>query len=92
MKVQYFPLLQLQRDLHDIPRGTSPSLEPADLAYTREVLAPLMGASDRPTVMACLYGDEAARAVGYPPQGLSDWAGFALVPSSVHSRAGVPSP
>jgi hypothetical protein len=29
-------------------------------------------------VIACLYGDPAAHALGYPPQGLTDRAGFAL--------------
>ena len=28
--------------------------------------------------MACLYGDRTAQALGYPPQGLSDYAGLAL--------------
>jgi uncharacterized protein YjaZ len=70
---------------------SSPALEPEDLEYTREVLAPLMRASDRPTVMACLYGDEGARAVGYPPQGLSPWAGLALALSSTRTQARAPS-
>lgn len=55
-----------------------PALDPDDLAYTRAIIAPLLDASDRPTVIACLFGDEAARELGYPPQGLSPRAGFAL--------------
>src|SRR5262245_11435904 len=39
----------------------SPVLDPEDLAYTRDVMAPLLGASDRPTVIAGLFGDKAAR-------------------------------
>ena len=57
---------------------TEPSLEPDDLAYTREVLAPLLGAEDWPTIMACAFGDAAARELGYAPQGLSHRAGLAL--------------
>ena len=55
-----------------------PALEAAELAYTREALQPLMQRRDRPTVMACLYGDRAAQSLGYLPQGLSDYAGLAL--------------
>jgi hypothetical protein len=42
------------------------------------VVAPLLGASDRATAIASLFGDKAARDLGYPPQGLSERAGFAL--------------
>jgi uncharacterized protein YjaZ len=57
---------------------TVPSLDDEDLAYTRQVIEPHLGARDRATIIACLFGDAAARALGYPPQGLSDRAGFAL--------------
>ena len=55
-----------------------PSLDAEDLAYTREVLAPLLGAEDWPTIMAGAYGDSAARELGYQPHGLSHRAGLAL--------------
>src|SRR5262249_34673514 len=55
-----------------------PALDPDDLAYTREVLEPLLKATDRATIMACLFGDDAANAFGYRPQGLSRRAGLAL--------------
>ena len=57
---------------------TRPTLDDEDLAYTRAVIAPHLDATDRATVIACLFGDTAATALGYPPQGLSDRAGFAL--------------
>lgn len=57
---------------------TSPALEGDDLEYTRSVIAPHLDAQDRATVMACLFGDAAATALGYPPQGLSERAGLAL--------------
>jgi hypothetical protein len=57
---------------------TTPSLEDDDLEYTRAVIAPHLDAHDRATVIPCLFGDAAAAALGYPPQGLSDRAGLAL--------------
>jgi hypothetical protein len=55
-----------------------PTLDAEDLAYTREVIAPHLSTQDYPTIMACLFGDRAAQSLGYPPQGLSDRAGFAM--------------
>jgi hypothetical protein len=56
----------------------TPALDADDLEYTRTVIAPHLDAHDRATVMACLFGDPAATALGYPPQGLSARAGLAL--------------
>ena len=56
----------------------SPSLDADDLNYTRSIVTPHLDAHDRATVIACLFGDAAANALGYPPQGLSDRAGLAL--------------
>jgi hypothetical protein len=55
-----------------------PMLDSDDLAYTREVIAPYLSAQDYPTIIACLFGDRAARELGYRSQGLSDYAGLAL--------------
>jgi hypothetical protein len=57
---------------------TAPSLDADDLEYTRTVIAPHLDAHDRATVIPCLFGDPGATALGYPVQGLSDRAGFAL--------------
>jgi hypothetical protein len=57
---------------------TTPVLDVDDLAYTRTVIEPHLDAHDRATVIACLFGDAAATALGYPPQGLSDRAGLGL--------------
>lgn len=65
---------------------TTPQLDDDDLAYTRSVVEPLRGATDRATVIACLFGDAAAKALGYPPQGLSDRAGFALALSEARTE------
>ncbi|MEK7729010.1 MAG: hypothetical protein AAB354_11395 [candidate division KSB1 bacterium] len=58
--------------------ATTPLLEPEDLAYTREVLAPDLACTDYPTIIAALFGDAAAHQLGYQPLGLSPRAGLAL--------------
>jgi hypothetical protein len=55
-----------------------PTLEPDDLAYTREVIAPFLDGEDMRTTVECLFGDAAARSLGFTPRGLSPWAGVAL--------------
>jgi hypothetical protein len=57
---------------------SEPTLDAADLDYTRQVLQPHLEATDLPTLVPCLFGDPAAYALGYPPQGLSHRAGLAL--------------
>jgi hypothetical protein len=56
---------------------TEPRLDPDDLAYTREVIAPLLDAGDKRTVIECLFGDAAGATLGLTPRGLSPWAGLA---------------
>jgi hypothetical protein len=56
----------------------TPRLEADDLAYTREVIREYTAATDRATLIAALFGDGAARDLGYPPLGLSARAGLAL--------------
>ena len=66
---------------------TGPLLDAHDLAYTREVLAPDLDASDMRTAVECLFGDSAGRTLGFTPRGLGDWAGLAL---ALHdARAGM---
>ena len=67
---------------------TTPALEDDDLDYTREVVAPLRQATDRATVMACLFGDTAAKALGYETRGLSDRAGLALALHDARTQEG----
>ena len=55
-----------------------PPMEEEELAYTRDVIAPYLEATDRPTLMGCLYGDEVAVSLGYSPLGLSSRAGIWL--------------
>ena len=56
----------------------APTLDADDIAYTREVLIPYLDADDKRTCIECLFGDEAARTLGFTPRGLSPWAGLAL--------------
>lgn len=55
-----------------------PTLSPDELAYSREVIAPLRDTTDQPSAFAAWWGDEIAASVGYPPLGLSRGAGYAL--------------
>lgn len=55
-----------------------PSLDPDDLEYTRDVLAPFLDADDMRTMMEFLFGDAAGRTLGFTPRGLSHRAGLAL--------------
>lgn len=65
---------------------TTPVLERDDLDYTRAIIAPHLDAHDRATVIPCLFGDAAAVALGYPPQGLSARAGLALALSDARAQ------
>jgi hypothetical protein len=49
-----------------------------ELEYSRAVISAHLESTHQPTVIACLYGDEAAKELGYPPLGLSKNAGFQL--------------
>ena len=57
---------------------TTPTLEAEDQEYTRLVLAPYLYNEGQPTLIAALFGDDAARQLGYTPLGLSPRAGLAL--------------
>jgi hypothetical protein len=54
------------------------TLETADLEYSRAVMHEYLDSLHVPTQFACLYGDEAAISVGYPPLGFSVRAGFEI--------------
>lgn len=53
-------------------------LDAEEAGYTREVLRPLSGAADASTLIAALFGDDAARRLGHAPLGLSSRAGLRL--------------
>jgi hypothetical protein len=65
--------------------GIQPHLDADDLSYSRQVLQPLLGESAYPICVAALYGDAAARTLGYEPLGLSDRAGLALAAADANS-------
>jgi hypothetical protein len=73
--------------------ATTPALDAEELAYTREVIRSYLDAAafeEFPTIFTCLYGDQAARRVGYSPLGLSPRAGCAL--ALAEARAGQVTP
>jgi hypothetical protein len=57
---------------------SEPVLDPEDIAYTRELLLPVLEADDMRTCIECLFGDAAGRTLGFTPRGLSPRAGLAL--------------
>lgn len=66
-----------------------PSLEPDDLEYSREVIAPFLDAEDMRTMIECLFGDAAGRTLGFTPRGLSHRAGLALALADAHSTSSI---
>ena len=56
--------------------GRAVTFDAEELTYSRAVIEPYRVSTQQPTVTACLYGDDAARACGYAPLGLSKGAGF----------------
>ncbi|MDP9024933.1 MAG: hypothetical protein M3N13_06160 [Candidatus Eremiobacteraeota bacterium] len=57
---------------------TTPRYDADTLARARAVIDPHLDSKAAPIVIAALYGDDAAKAVGYPPLGLPHCAGYEL--------------
>jgi hypothetical protein len=55
-----------------------PALGAQELECTRTLIAPHAEASDLPSIVACFFGDEAARSLGFEQLGLKENAGLAL--------------
>lgn len=66
------------------------NLSEDDLRYSQDVLARYLDSTHYPTIVAALYGDEAARALGYTPLGLSARAGFGVAECEALLNATVP--
>jgi hypothetical protein len=66
---------------------TDPVLDEEDIAYTREVLAPILDAEDMRTSIECLFGDAAGRTLGFTPRGLNPWAGLAVALHDARTHA-----
>ncbi len=58
--------------------GYRPELDAGELDYSREAIKPYLQSAEFPVCFAALYGDEAARSVGYEALGLTAQAGFQL--------------
>ena len=56
--------------------GLQPRHDAEEIAYTREALAPCMDSTDYAVQIAALYGNQAARMLGYEPLGVSEHAAF----------------
>ncbi len=56
--------------------GYTPELDGEELEYSREVIRPYLQSTDFPVCFAALYGDAAARQVGYKELGFTASAGF----------------
>jgi hypothetical protein len=54
------------------------SLDKEESEYARHVIRPYLDSTDFPVAFACIYGDSAAHAVGYPQFGLPDGAGLTV--------------
>lgn len=61
----------------------------AELDYTREIISSHMATDQHSLIMACLFGDDAASALGYSPLGLGKWAGLALALHDACSARGL---
>lgn len=71
-------MLAQERQVMQAAGCTLPALDPTELAHTRAVLTPLLGATDMRTCIECLFGDAAGETLGFTPRGLRHWAGLAL--------------
>lgn len=74
-------MLEQERRAYAFAGRPAFDLDADDLDYTADAIARYLDADDRPTQVACLYGDDAARSTGYEPLGFSRWAGLALATS-----------
>lgn len=68
--------------------GFQPVYDADELAYTRQVIEPLLGSTDYAVHVAALLGDAAAHELGYAPLGLSDRAGLDLALAQALDDAG----
>ena len=55
-----------------------PGLDAEEISHAREVIGPHLDTKDHPTIMAALFGVEAADSLGYPRLRLGSRAGLAL--------------
>ena len=55
-----------------------PNLTPDEIRAAREVIRPHLDSRERPIIIACLYGDDAALSLGYAARGLGANAGFSV--------------
>ena len=61
----------------------NPALDPGALLRTRAIVSRHLDREDTPTLVATVFGDAAARELGYPPLGVPNRGGIAL---ALHGR------
>lgn len=61
----------------------NPALDPSALIRTRQIISSKLDCDDQATLVAALFGDQAAHALGHVPLGLPPRAGLAL---ALHGR------
>ncbi len=70
--------------------GLTYTVDAYGLAATRAILASHFDTASFPVQFACLYGDDAAMSVGYPPLGVPSRGGFAVAASEARARGWLP--
>ncbi len=70
--------------------GHRPRYDGATLRAIRERIEAYRNSHAAPEVFACLYGDEIARSLGYPPLGIPDRGGYDLAAYDAASRCPAP--
>ena len=70
--------------------GAEPGLSPDQLTAVRSVIEPRLDTTAFPVAFACLYGDEAAKEVGYEALGLPPFAGYAVALDDARTAAETP--
>ncbi len=68
--------MMTQEGMAGVFAGVLPTLDKEEIDYSREVIAPYGESEHIGECIAALYGDSAARSLGYAPMGLSAQAGF----------------
>lgn len=69
-----------------------PDWSSGQIAAIRQIIEPHLEATETPVTFACLYGDDAAREVGYPALGLPPSAGLGLAIREAYARDAAPNP
>jgi hypothetical protein len=76
-------IIRRERRVHRVAGAGLEFIDTDELAYSRDVIQSHLDATDPPTCVTCLFGDVAARELGYQPLGLGPDAGLELIRADV---------